>query len=411
MAALNSSEQPSGVAPINAHTSINNNYLYPRRTVPRMLPNSVGGLVRGWLYPMDVDQGQVTRYLTRNTTERQESLQEFTTASQKARQEMAMERARERIRKSFEGTTVPPSSVENALADVTPIASDYLLPTYQGVGYDTSPLAQSQRDPTQHPKTIREKEGKQFQFNPFSVDLSFQLSPSAPPESLQPGGTAATTLMTNASTGVKMYFDRSIEVAAANKGIEMVNGYKVEPDFRNIGVQKDIWDVFRICLGGDDDYYAEIGRHLGNIEEISSGTVLTGSASDMVSRVFDIGIASQQAWGRPVAVYYNANFVIAGFVAGLNVTYAEFNANFVPTKAVIDLAIQVYQATSESGVAGTAAAAADPNATIDTVSTDDEVPNSSSTTTTSTTRGSIVTTRSSTATNYRISGTNIRLDV
>lgn len=413
----NASDQTAGVTPVNAYTHINNDYVYPGRTLPAMMRKQGQGLVRGWLYPMDVDQGQVTAWMTRDQATREDALADYSTASGQARQQAALERAQARVRESFAGTTVPQSSVDAAIASARPIAIDYQTPTVTPAGYDSGALAQAARDRSKFPKTIRVKEGKQFQFNPFAFELAIGMTATAPAESLQPGGTASTTMMTNSATSLKMYFDRSIEVAAATymathdaDAHRRINGQQIDPDMASIGVQKDVWDVFRICLGGDDDYFAEIGRHLGNIEQISGNRkVLAGSGTDMTSRLFDVGIASLQAWGRPVAVFYNPNMVIAGFVAGLHITYAEFNANYVPTKAIVNLDVSVYSSSSESGVAATSAAAADGGTTTTDGSggANPDPPDSR----TQTTNGSIVTSTSSTATTYRIDGTNIRLDV
>ena len=341
-------------------TQINNDYIYPRTYIPPLLRSTpgVGSLFRGYLYPIDVDPNKMQRILTRNADAQTTALTEYVSAADRAHEEAAEIAMRARITREVGAQTgLQPSEaiaeIERRVAQENPTEEDHAGALRSPVGYETGPLAHTPVTNDKQAKTIRFAEGKQFQFNPAYIGIQFALTPTAPPESLQEGGTATTTLFTQASTSVELLFDRMIEVSAASSGVDHpIYGVTVDPDFAQIGVQKDIWDVFRICLGGEADYFEEVGKSLANIHQLPNTANLKltrGSATDMMGRVFDLGMSSSQAWGRPVAVYYNANFMITGFVTGISVVYAEFNGNFVPTKAKMTIDLNVFSSSTESG--------------------------------------------------------------
>lgn len=390
--------QPAGPSQANATYSISNDYLYPRLTLPSLLagdasfmasqrqgsPYRQGSLLRGFIYPVDVDSPGAVAGIT--APEGESAL----SASEKARLEA--------IAANLAAEVDDPRTVEA----LSPVGAS-------GVYTITN-------DPVKLPKKIRYAEGKQFQFNPFSVELSIMMIASAPPETGQQGGTASSQMVGSAETRVELYFDRSIETAAATRGKTVVSGHKVDPIFADIGVQKDLWDVYRIILGGDETYFEKVGGKLVNIDDVAGMTIRPGGGTDMFTRLFDFGLSGSKAWTRRIALYYNPNLVIIGEVTSMAFVYAEFNANYVPTKAKMDIGLLVFSTTSESG-ADAFNGATDTDTDTDTTGTDgsngsdDGVENASQFT--HTTTGAIVTTtNNSTQTNtYHVAGTHQTLAV
>jgi len=317
---------------------INNDYQYPRYYVPaplrtnirrygiepgmaRLGPYANQGLLRGWIYPIDVNTQDYLAAVGATSTST------MNTAITRAQAERDALAANDTAPTETVGTSTPPA------------------------GPSTTVLANT-GDRATLPKKIRYREGKQFQFNPGSVEVAIEMTNAAPAETQQQGGTAGTEQIGGATTTLQLLFDRTIETFSATVGIKVLNGYNIDPIFRDIGVQKDLWDVYRIVLGGDKDYFRNVGRKLVNIDDITGAggmKVQDGSVTDMTTRLFDLGISGASAWGRRIAVYYNPNLVVIGDVTSIGFTYAEFNANFVPIKAKLDLGLSILHTTSESG--------------------------------------------------------------
>jgi len=314
---------------------INNDYVYPRYTLPphmraqgfrseaeplwgELFPRATSGLMRGWIYPMDAYGADALA---------------VTGASSVGDIDDALARVRQERDEADAAAGVTPSTVGT---------------TNPAVGPPTSVLAQN-GDSARLIKKIRYREGKQFQFNPFAVEINVGMNTAAPPETQQQGGTAGTEQVGGATTSLELFFDRTIETNAATHGMGTINGHTIDPIFKDIGVQKDLWDIYRMILGGDPDYFSKIGQTLVNIDSVSGMTLRPGSVTDLTTRLFDLGMAGGSAFGRRIAIFYNSNLVIIGDVTGIGFVYAEFNANFVPIKAKIDLDVSILHSTSESG--------------------------------------------------------------
>jgi hypothetical protein len=328
----------------NATYTISNDYLYPRRTVPPMLrqsyldrgaetnPYKNIGLLRGFIYPIDINSSEATAAITSGNGD------DPLSASDKARQEVVD------AYNLANSTAAAGATVLAAALAATPLAA-------VGPSRGSGTLAATANDPVKQPKRIRYAEGKQFQFNPMALSVTIGMTGVAPTETVQTEGTAGSMMVGQGETGIQLYFDRSLETAAASRGALTVNGHSVDPIFADIGVQKDLWDVYRIILGGDENYFSKIGNKIINIDNASGVQmqVRPGSATDMFGRLFDLGASGTKAWGRRVALFFNPNLVIIGDVTSIGFVYAEFNANYVPTKAKLDLGIQILSTTSESG--------------------------------------------------------------
>ncbi len=379
----------------NATYTISNDYLYPRRTVPPMLrqsyldrgaetnPYKNIGLLRGFIYPMDMNSSEATAAITVGSGE------DPLSASDKARAEAAKAAAAEVAARS--GTAAGDST--------TVLGAALLADPLAAVGPSQGVLSANARDTVRQPKRIRYAEGKQFQFNPMALSVTIGMTGVAPTETVQTEGTAGSMMVGQGETGIQLYFDRSLETAAASRGALTVNGHSVDPIFADIGVQKDLWDVYRIILGGDENYFNKVGNKIINIDNASGVQmqVRPGSATDMFGRLFDLGASGTKAWGRRVALFFNPNLVIIGDVTSIGFVYAEFNANYVPTKAKLDLGIQILSTTSESGADAFNGADTSTDTTTDpdsssNSSSNDDTPNSS-TTSTRVSNGRVVVTR------------------
>ncbi len=343
MAAINMPSPDSGgvTGDGTADYRINNDYLWPRYTVPPFMrprnftatpggsvstsPYRNPGLLRGWIYPIDV-----------NTTDYLSAVGATSTNGM----DDAVNRAiAEKAKADAAAAATATDEEEETVATAHPPA-----------GPSTVVLANG--EPAWLPKKIRYREGKQFQFNPFFVEVAIEMTSAAPAETQQQGGTAGTEQIGGATTSLQLLFDRSMETYAATMGVDKVDAYTIDPIFADIGVQKDLWDVYRILLGGDKDYFKNVGKKLVNIDDVAGVggmKVQPGSVTDMTTRLFDLGISGASAWGRRVAVFYNPNLVIIGDVTSIGFVYAEFNANYVPIKAKLDLGLSILHTTSESG--------------------------------------------------------------
>lgn len=195
---------------------------------------------------------------------------------------------------------------------------------------------------------------KVFQFNPVSWEFSYEMLNTAPSDSLQPGGSAGAGMAPGyVNTRVALTFDRSQEVYAAT----MRSNNRVDPIFAKVGVQQDVFEVFKIMMDP-----AEYENVLGSSIDPDSTSLVVGpgqvahrvptrdlvgtSMAEMNNLMFDIGLGGASVAFSPIAVVFNDNFTVQGHVTGVNVAYAAFNYNLVPTICQITLDIQVLNVAS-----------------------------------------------------------------
>jgi hypothetical protein len=187
---------------------------------------------------------------------------------------------------------------------------------------------------------------KTFQFNPPAWEFDYQMVGTAPTATTQTGGTDAGRAPGYVSTSVKLSFDRTQEVYAATMGTNP----NVDPIFAKVGVQQDVFEIFKIMMN-PADYEAAIAPLAEEAAQTSaiaqiSNNIFRGGASpvsmnDMNQAMFDIGLSGAQIAFSPVAVVFNDYFTIQGWVTGLNVAYAAFNNKLVPTIASVTMDIEV----------------------------------------------------------------------
>lgn len=182
--------------------------------------------------------------------------------------------------------------------------------------------------------------GKQFQFNPSALNLMYQMTmPVADAATLNPNGASMVSGVGMVTTAVNLQFDRTQEVLAAENGRA-----GVDPVFAKIGMQKDIFDVFRLLLGEMTfntilQDVSTPGQPLSPTEpiDVPADAYMNG----LNEALFDIGLAGGSLNLKNVIIYFNENLVLYGRVTGLNIIYGTFSSKLVPTigSVVLDLEI------------------------------------------------------------------------
>lgn len=191
---------------------------------------------------------------------------------------------------------------------------------------------------------------KTFQFNPPEWEFSYAMMMSTPSESGQQGGTSSNTAPGFVKTSVKLSFDRTMEVYAATNGTNPA----VDPVFAEVGVQQDVFEVFKIMMDPTDynsllqGYEEDEPQSSGLIGSIESFFRNPKSMKEMNEVMFDIAGGGSKIAFSPIAIVFNDYFTIQGWVVGLTVAYAAFNNNLVPTMAAVDLDIEVLNVAQAS---------------------------------------------------------------
>jgi hypothetical protein len=183
---------------------------------------------------------------------------------------------------------------------------------------------------------------KRFQFNPPAFNVGISMVSTDPPGSLQQGGNDITGAngVGNLSVSFELFFNREIEVARATNGnplgvpdADPVESAKV---FRKIGVQKDIYDVMRVILAGED----------GTSDLALPGDMDTGAIS---KRVFDLSADGKMISNSPCVVIFGpdtvntANMSFYGLINDFRITYDKFNHNLVPVQCHLTLGMDCMQ--------------------------------------------------------------------
>ena len=160
------------------------------------------------------------------------------------------------------------------------------------VGTGRSALAQS-TDPIQaRRRRSATARASSSSSTPSPSTLAIAMITAAPAETRSEGGTASNQMVGSAETSVELYFDRSIETAAASYGRD--DGQRVTRSIRSSPTS----GCRRICgtstgsiLGGDETYFEKVGGKLVNIDDVAGMKIRPGSGTDMFTRLFDIGLS------------------------------------------------------------------------------------------------------------------------
>lgn len=186
---------------------------------------------------------------------------------------------------------------------------------------------------------------KKFQFNPPDLGLSLQNINVNDSTVEQDGGNVPSGFgLGLAEQRLSLFFNREQEVYRHTANGEAAFGVP----WRDIGVQKDVYDIYSVLLGASSaaDYEAALGG--GNINasgaddtvDVVSSTVQ--SIGNLTRSFFDLaggGVANFLF--TPVAVVYNTNLVVYGNVTSMAFNFTKFNHQLVPVFANIDLTLQI----------------------------------------------------------------------
>lgn len=193
-------------------------------------------------------------------------------------------------------------------------------------------------------RTASQKYLKKFQFNPPSMAFDLAMVATEAAAAQTPGGndTSATGAGVGAvATSLSLAFNRTIEVYKATAGSTAYPEY-----FKEIGVQKDVLDIYRVILGEDVP------------------TALDGEESTeaMMGELFDSASAGRQVQGtRPVIISFNKALTYYGTVTGMRFEYQTFNYAMVPTFATVNISLDVLSISSRAAVQNQALTSNVPN--------------------------------------------------
>lgn len=198
---------------------------------------------------------------------------------------------------------------------------------------------------------------KEFQFNPAEIDMQLATVATDPAASLGSGGnsTGAGTQVGQMTVSVNLLFNREQEVYYATRGktADVVftpgSGVSVRPQpysvddmesFRRLGVQRDIYDVFRILLADQAD-------------DPTLSMTLDMTMTGVTKKFYDLSSAGAQVLGKAfVVLALNDDIAFYGQLTGLNIAFKKFNANMVPVWAEVGMELSVLNARAVNSLTG-----------------------------------------------------------
>jgi hypothetical protein len=199
---------------------------------------------------------------------------------------------------------------------------------------------------------------KQFQFNPPDTFLAIQNSGVARPETQNPEANLDTAFALGlATSSFEMAFSREQEVESHTMAPKSLKGTVLDGvPWQYIGVQKDVYDVFRVLLGGDATLSEGLNKAAkAELEKAGQPQPLSShyfSIHKLTGAFFDYAKAGQYIYSRPVAVYFSRSLVFYGRVTGLNVRFTKFSREMVPTQCVIGLGLEIANASNSAASYG-----------------------------------------------------------
>lgn len=162
---------------------------------------------------------------------------------------------------------------------------------------------------------------KMFQFNPIALPFTLQMIQLDSADTAASGGNDATTGgVGQVSSGISLFFNREIETHRATMGMASAPSY-----FKDIGVQKDVLDIYRVILGDD-------AKTLISDRE---------NTESMMGELFDSAVAGTMVANKPIIVSFNQALSYYGNVVGMSYEYQKFNYKLVPTAVTINLTIDI----------------------------------------------------------------------
>lgn len=165
---------------------------------------------------------------------------------------------------------------------------------------------------------------KEFQFNPPDLYMSLGMSPLDPNYSAQEGGSTTGLQLGVATTGVDLFFDRTIET---NKTWD-ITGQGATTQWSRLGVAKDILDIYAIVRGDEALLKAQSAYSLSELSSELTDLVASGN-------VIQTGM---------VAIQYSDDFILYGLVTGMNFRFVKFNHRLIPTMGHVKLDLDIHNA-------------------------------------------------------------------
>jgi hypothetical protein len=182
---------------------------------------------------------------------------------------------------------------------------------------------------------------KKFQFNPSTSEIVLQMVDVDPAATQNAGGNDTAGGVGAATTGVKLAFNREIEVYRAANGLADTPSY-----FKDLGVQKDVLDIYRVMLGADTP--SALGTRDG------------GGMNDMLGEIFDSGSASKLVNMRPIIVSFNETLTYFGQVRGFSYEFQKFNSKLVPTIVAMTINVDILNISTKKAIQNQQSAALTP---------------------------------------------------
>lgn len=198
--------------------------------------------------------------------------------------------------------------------------------------------------------TSNTKYSKRFQFNPPMVSMQLSMIATDPEPSLATGGalTTGNDGVGQMSVAFELMFNRELEVfLATTGGADHFFTPQAAAIYKAIGVQKDIYDLFRVILAGDDD----------NVTDIAIPTDMSMSA--ITRKAYDLSADSKVFVGKSVAVVLGsdgsagqaygqggggANMAFWGRINSFRISINKWSNRLVPTMCQISIGMDCLQA-------------------------------------------------------------------
>lgn len=171
---------------------------------------------------------------------------------------------------------------------------------------------------------------KIFQFNPPALTMNVSMMPVDSDEDMAQGGAAPSYGVGLANSSMELFFDRTLEIARSNNG-------KGSELWRDLGVQVDLFDFFKVISGGD---VSVLGQYTERTEE--GGTVRAGSLNHLTGELFDAAIAGSKVMFTPFVVVFNANLTVhVQKMTSFSFTFLQFTSDLVPVTVRLDIGLEI----------------------------------------------------------------------
>lgn len=202
-----------------------------------------------------------------------------------------------------------------------------------------------------NPSSIAYNAGKKFQINPPAVSLRIGMEDVDHPDTETPGSNIPGVAFGAATMAFTMIFDRSQETARATNG----NSTPTNSIFKDIGVQKDVFDVFEVMTGRSAESHRDALLDPEPNDIFSEGAVegKPRSMRDISQHLFDISAVGLDVRLTPLALVFNTNMAFFGYPTSLNVEFLKFNHNLVPVLAHLSMSLQIISGNSVQGIRDT----------------------------------------------------------